>query len=393
MDLESQQIIYQKNEEKYFTAASNTKILTLHICSKTLSDSIPAIEYIIRGDSLIFWGTGDPSFLHPNLSIDSTVYHFLTNRKEQLYFSSDNFHDNVYGPGWAWDDYFYSFQAEKSPFPIHGNLVHFKKQKKENAYTITPPLFKKYFHHNEKMDLPDARVIRQRDYNFFEFNKISATGKSFSRYLPFKYSDDLLIQLLSESIQKKVNLYPFKIQPPTDRKRKYSVTSKLLYREMMQESDNFIAEQLLLLAANELCDTLSFKKAIHFAKTNIFPEFPDQPIMRDGSGLSRYNLITPRTIVSVLRKLYQDIPQEELFPLFSVAGQNGSLKNWYEKDAPIFLYGKTGSMSNVFCLSGYLITKKGRRMAFSFMHNNFPSSSKAHREEMAKILKDIYLEY
>ena len=162
---------------------------------------------------------------------------------------------------------------------------------------------------------------------------------------------------------------------------------------MMQESDNFIAEQLLLLSANELSDTLSFKKAIDFAKKNLFDQLPDQPIMRDGSGLSRYNLMTPRSLVSVLQQLFQDIPEEELLLLFSVAGQNGSLKNWYDKKDPIFLYGKTGSMSNVFCLSGYLITQKGEKLAFSFMHNNFPGSSKAHRKEMAKILKDIYLEY
>lgn len=392
-DLTTKQNIYKNNEKKYFTAASNTKILTFHICNKILSDSIPALQYIIRGDSLIFWGTGDPSFLHPDLTIDSSTYHFLKKRKEQLFFSSHNFQDESFGPGWAWDDYSYSFQTEKSPFPIYGNLVHFKKSKNKSAYSITPSFFKKYFHHNEQLKTNSAKVIRQRTDNLFEFNKSTAVGNAYSRYLPFKYSDTLFTQILSELIQKEVKAYPFKIKVTTNKQKRYGVRTKLLYQQMMQESDNFIAEQLLLVAANELCDTLSFKKVIRFAKENLFPLLPDSPIMRDGSGLSRYNLMTPRSIVNVLQQLHQDIPEEELFPLFSVAGQNGSLKNWYKKGEPIFLYGKTGSMSNIFCLSGYLVTKKGKKLAFSFMHNNFPGSSNAHRKEMAKILKNIYLKY
>src|SRR5690606_40565208 len=68
-----------------------------------------------------------------------------------------------------------------------------------------------------------------------------------------------------------------------------------LYKVMMQESDNFIAEQLLLLCAQVLSDSLKTEIAIDFVKKHYLDDLVDEPVWVDGSGLSRYNLFTPRS--------------------------------------------------------------------------------------------------
>jgi len=115
-DPSSDSTIYSLNGDKYFTPASNTKLFTFYAGLKTLPENLRALEYVIRGDSLIFWGTGDPSFLHREFGSYS-VYDFLKNRVENLFYSDSHYKDEHLGAGWSWDDYNSYYSAEKSPFP------------------------------------------------------------------------------------------------------------------------------------------------------------------------------------------------------------------------------------------------------------------------------------
>ena len=79
-----------------------------------------------------------------------------------------------------------------------------------------------------------------------------------------------------------------------------SIKYDSLYKEMLVESDNFIAEQLLLQVGNAVDSTYNVKKAIDFAMENYLSDIPQKPKWVDGSGLSRYNLFTPESIVFLL---------------------------------------------------------------------------------------------
>jgi D-alanyl-D-alanine carboxypeptidase/D-alanyl-D-alanine-endopeptidase (penicillin-binding protein 4) len=161
---------------------------------------------------------------------------------------------------------------------------------------------------------------------------------------------------------------------------------------MMQESDNFIAEQLLLVCSQAVSDTLQPDIAIRYIKKNFLRDLVDEPQWVDGSGLSRYNLFTPRSIVEVWKKIYKLIPRDRLFAILATGGRSGTIKNWYKGDQP-YIFGKTGSLSHNHCLSGYLVAKSGKTFIFSFMNNNFASPVNEIKINMENILKSIYENY
>ena len=160
----------------------------------------------------------------------------------------------------------------------------------------------------------------------------------------------------------------------------------------MRNSDNFLAEQLMLVVAGTISDTLRTEIAITYAMDSLLSQLPDKPIWVDGSGLSRYNLFTPRSIVKVWELIYKMIPEERLFELIAVGGQSGTIEDWYESDPP-YIFGKTGTLRNNHCLSGFLKTRKGKTLIFSFMHNNYTQSSSTIKAEMQKILWEVHENY
>lgn len=83
--------LYEHQSDKYFTPASNTKIFTLYASLMVLGDSIPTLLYQETDSSLVFWGTGNPSFLNPLLPKDTSVLTFLQQSQKTLFFLTITF--------------------------------------------------------------------------------------------------------------------------------------------------------------------------------------------------------------------------------------------------------------------------------------------------------------
>jgi len=382
-DVDQQKMLFERNADRYFTPASNTKLFTFYACIKTLGDSIPALRYSIKSDSLIFWGTGDPSFFHPEFK-NTKAFEFLKTykRTKNFYFSDANFTNQYFGEGWSWDDYNDYYSTEISPLPIYGNIVRVKVE--NGGFKPQPLIFENSFY---KKDIGTS-ITRTPADNQFLLPKSLLEKPNYTQDIPYKTSTGLTQQLLIDTLRKNVNL--LSIAVPKDAKTIYSMPSEEVYRLMMQESDNMLAEHLLLLCGATLKDSLNSSFVIKTITEKYLQDLPDAPKWVDGSGLSRYNLFTPRSIVRLLQKLKAEVPQEKLYSILPAGGQSGTLKNGYKNTEKPFIFAKTGSLGGVYNLSGYLVTKQGKTFIVSFMNNNFNTSTTKIRKEVEKVLTWIY---
>ncbi len=387
-DLEKGEMVYEKNSDKYFVPASNTKLFTFYAGLKMVPDSIPALRYVVKGDSLIFWGTGDPSFLQTQLK-STKALEFLRDSKKQLFFAPGRYTGDFYGYGWSWDDYNDYYQAEINEFPIMDNLI--KTTVKQGQLTITPKLFKDCFVVDTVSKSAKFSVNREFLRNVFHYPKAPLV-EGYRQETPYKVSTAITLNLLSDTLHKNVGLVQQVM--PADAKTIYSIKTDSVLKQMMLPSDNFVAEQLLLVYANQFSTALSSKLAIEHIQKTYLSTLPDRPVWRDGSGLSRNNMFTPRSVVALLRLIYEEVDdRERLFSMLPAGGQTGTLRNAYPRTTKPFIFGKTGTLNHVHNQSGFVVTKKGKTYIYSFLNNNFVLSTEVIRKEMGRIMTLIHENY
>jgi len=391
-DLDSKKMVFEQNDDKYYTPASNTKLFTWYTCLCMLGDSVPGLRYEVHGDSLIFWGTGDPSFLHNDLK-GINAYNFLKNSGKQLFYAADNYQNGFFGDGWAWNDYNDDYQAEISELPLYGNLVTFKADAHQNL-AAGPPYFKKYIADTvaeHKHNTSPFKVTRDFLSNKF-YDPSAQAPQNYFQQVPYKTSDTLTQSLLEDTLKDSVTLIHL---PLTSSARTiYNASTDTAYRHLLQPSDNFIAEQLLLVCSSVKFGVLNTDSVINYSKAHYLNDLPDTPRWADGSGLSHYNMFTPRSIVALLVKILQTRNEQLLHSELPQGGAAGTIKSAYKTDnGKVFVWAKTGSLMYDYNQSGYLITRKGRRLAFSFMNNNFTEPARQVRDEMVRIITYIHDNY
>ncbi|QED39147.1 D-alanyl-D-alanine carboxypeptidase [Antarcticibacterium arcticum] len=386
-DPETNKTLYEHNAEKYFTPASNIKLFSLYTGLKILGDSVPALEYFYNNDTLVFSGTGDPSLLNPDLP-DSRVLHFLKNIKAPLAYIPPVTEEKIFGPGWAWDDYNSYYSVERTPLPIYGNRVSFQQKQGSEAMKVYPASFKDSLFTETPAGASQSGIKRDQGKNRFVFYPYQKPG-FLNQDVPFKFSSELLVKLLSDTLQKEVRIFTGAVPASAEKNTVYSIHVDSMYKRMMEVSDNFIAEQILLLASKTISDTLNAGIAIRHMKENFLRDLPDEAYWVDGSGLSRYNLVTPRSMIKLLSKIEKEVPRERLFNMLATGGKSGTLKNSYIAEPP-YIFAKTGTLRNNHSLSGFLRAKSGKILIFSFMNSNYTVPTSEIKTQMELILRNFY---
>ncbi|MHB1687946.1 MAG: D-alanyl-D-alanine carboxypeptidase/D-alanyl-D-alanine endopeptidase [Ignavibacteriaceae bacterium] len=115
----------------------------------------------------------------------------------------------------------------------------------------------------------------------------------------------------------------------------------------------------------------------------------------DGSGVSHYNLISTELIISFLKFIYLNDPAifKIIYNSFPVAGVDGSLQNRMRNSpAQNNVHAKTGTLSGVCSLSGFVKSKNNHLLIFSIIINNYVGSSKTgnnFQDEICNILASM----
>ncbi|WP_235298673.1 D-alanyl-D-alanine carboxypeptidase [Portibacter marinus] len=382
--IDSEQSIIDIKSDQYFTPASNTKLLTFYTSLNVLPDRINGLKYYETPDSLIIWGTGDPSFLNGHWTVNDFIGAFLRSSTKKIFISNSNFHDVHYGSGWSWDDWNYGYQADKHAFPMYGNMVRFSKPTQSSNLEVIPNYFKTLTLPNPESQSRTIMRDERSNLFYFDLNKLDTIYKV-NRFVPYLTSFDIQAQLLSGYLGREVEVidYPDHISKAKTLK---TISADSLYMQLLQPSDNFVAEQLLLNCGSELFDTMNIRKVIEWADENLFDEMPYDYQWVDGSGLSRYNITTPANMVHVLKLIYQKVDQKRLFTLLPTSGESGTIRNLYISEKP-FIHAKTGSLRNNHSLSGYLIGDSGQVYVFSFMNSNYLTSNSELKKGMDRVLR------
>jgi len=400
------------NEGRYFVPASTMKLLSLYAGLTLLGDSLPSLRYFSRGDTLFFQGTGDPTFLHGDVP-SRRAYAWLAQRPEKVLAYCDIACVPPYGPSWAWDDFGYYFQPERTAFPLYGNTVRFYAgvptvvRPRPGAAPVAVPqrvrVAPRYFAAATAKAGPDFRLSPDQDdeahvYRAQLDNQFTyrPSGKRWIGEIPYRTSRTLLLRLLGDTLRRAVvGIGPWHPRPGQDSVRTLGgLRADSLYRRMLRVSDNFLAEQTLLLASTRVGyhDSLSSSRAIRYLLKNQLKTLPDRPDWVDGSGLSRLNLLTPRTLTALLVRLHSQVPEPRLLSLLAAGGGQGTLRRRYFEPGPPKLpwfWGKTGTLTHTCNLAGYLRCKSGRLVAVTFFNNGIPGDDQHTRDAMQWILSEV----
>jgi D-alanyl-D-alanine carboxypeptidase/D-alanyl-D-alanine-endopeptidase (penicillin-binding protein 4) len=371
--------------DHYFTPASNTKILATYLGLQFLGDSLPGWKMAENADTLFLMPLGDPSFMHPEFSYQPVVDMIKNTNKQVVVIGNHQDQFEVFGSGWSWADYAEDYQPERSRMPIYGNVVHFyQSNKKLDA-------IKPFYFFKDLVDLDKAvekNWSRNRLGNRFFTTNESNKSKYFQ--VPFSQEDVPMVkalELLSDTLGKKISFQKNSTVTSIPFKTIKTVPTDSLLKIMMLRSDNFYADQIVLMASAQLFGKMNDAALIDSAKKLFFADLPQSMRWSDGSGLSRYNLNTPENFIVILQQMQAKFGEARVKNIFEKGGE-GTISAYY-KNFPGTIYAKTGTLGGQVALSGFIYTPKQQKLYFSVLVANHmsPSSAQVRRAVEAYLTK------
>jgi D-alanyl-D-alanine carboxypeptidase/D-alanyl-D-alanine-endopeptidase (penicillin-binding protein 4) len=361
----------------YFTPASNVKILATYLGLEFLGDSLPGWKMAENTDTLFLMPLGDPSFMHPEFKHQPVVDIIKNTNKQVVIVGNNQDQFEIFGSGWSWADYAEDYQPERSRMPIYGNVVHFYQSNKKLT------AIKPFYFFKEIVDLgkvEEKNWSRNRTGNRFFMTNENNKSKYFQ--VPFSQEDTPMvkaIELLNDTLGKKISFQKNSTYASNNFKTIKTVPTDSLLKIMMLRSDNFYADQIVLMASEQLFGKMDDAALLDSTKKLFFADLPQKMRWADGSGLSRYNLNTPENYIAILQQMHAKFGEARVKNIFEKGGE-GTIAAYY-KNFPGTMYAKTGTLGGQVALSGFIYTPKQQKLYFSVLVANHmsPSSTQVRR--------------
>lgn len=407
-----EETLYELNNRILFNPASNEKLLTAATALSRLGIDYPlttTIGFDTNNTPTIYVkGYGDP--LVTTADIDSaarlTVSMLPKGKSWTLAGDVSYFDDEYWGKGWMWDDEPDPTSMFISPLSINGNTISVICKPGEivgepvSVSTDPPTDFVEL--ENTAITVVDSvreplKVTRRwkERANIVDIQGEMQTDDSSSTEVLTVWQPELyFLNLFAEQLRNHgIDVVGSTIDTLTSTATQitsYSHRLDTAITYLNKTSDNLSAENILkVISAHKHGAPGTSMGGVHVVREFMAGKGIDtmRTVQADGSGLSRYNLISPNGLVELLVAAYNDTL---IFPAFynslPIAGRDGSLSSRMRNStAGNNLRAKTGTFSGVSCLSGYVRTIDGEMLAFSIMMQGIPGSVRPYRQVQDRI--------
>jgi D-alanyl-D-alanine carboxypeptidase/D-alanyl-D-alanine-endopeptidase (penicillin-binding protein 4) len=423
MSMSDGRVLYSRNGDRLFTPASNMKIYTTaaaldllsadyHWRTSVYADKQPDGNGVIDGD-LTLYGRGDPGLESsrkdglPGLALE-LWQHGVRHVRGNVIGDESYFRGEMYGLGWQWNDVQWYFGAQPSALTIDANAMELTiapGSKFGNATTVKLQRENRYFHltnnttTGERAAPPSIGINRGLSDNEIRvWGEFPAGGRGFTAYLsiynPALWTATLFKEaLLAQGITvdgeprsrdfRAAEAERFDPQKAFELAFTESRTLGEIVHETNKESNNLYAELILRTLGKERGSLApdpdpqkNRERGDDEAGAAVVKSWLDRnsiPVnglaIRDGSGLSRLDLVTPETTARLLVAITKTNSAAVFHDSLPIAGRDGTLKPRLLREAGR-VFAKTGTLSYDHSLSGYATTENGEVLAFSVFCND-----------------------
>ncbi len=423
-DLSAKEIIYRHNKKLLMRPASNMKVLTsasaLYFLDedytfKTIIAHDGEINDSVLVGNLYFIGGFDPDFTSEDL--DTMIIQLKENGISRV---SGNIYGDVskmdslyWGNGWMWDDDPSTDFPYMTPLVINDAaikvIVSPSSIGDKPKISFIPDFFSPNFINDATTEESDSLKLRiTRDW-LNNSDKILIGGvigfdeEPDTTGINLRNTNQYFLALAKEILLKHgiavegkcdTSTAPDNTEILVEHERTYSEVIKNLNKK----SDNLSAEMTLRAMAYQFYGkSTSAKKGVKIIDSliTIIGLNPKDYRLVDGSGISHYNLVTVELLNEVLKFFYFE--EEDLYEIlcnsFPIGGVDGTLKSRM-KESPTFenVHAKTGTLSAVSSLAGYLTAKNGHLISFAINTQNFVGSARkarSYQDKICEILANI----